>query len=77
MSSADCRGRLVDAAKKLMTDWRHVKDVWRDKQCRQFEKNTMEVLNAEIHATLQAIEQISTTLNRVRRDCSDKEDLGV
>lgn len=77
MSSADCRGRLVDASKKLMTDWRHVKEMWHDKQCRQFEKHTMEVLTAEINATLQAIEQISVTLSRVRHDCSDKEDLGL
>jgi hypothetical protein len=77
MSRADCRGRLVDASKKLMTDWRHVKELWRDKQCHQFEKTTIDVLRAEIQATLQAIEQVNNTLNRVHHDCSEKEDLGI
>ena len=69
MSAIDSRAKLGQAAKKVMLDWYHVKESWRDENCRQFEKNYILPLEASIRSTALAMERMGAMLDKARHDC--------
>ena len=72
MSASDSRAKLVQASKKLLSDWHRVREVWRDENCAQFDKKVVEPLEAHIRAAVLAMEQIATLIDRARHDCRDR-----
>jgi len=71
MSAIDSRAKLIQAGKKLMTDWDRTREVWRDSNARQFDKRFMGPLEAHIRAAALGIERIGTALSSAVHDCQD------
>jgi hypothetical protein len=71
MSAIDGRARLVQAAKKLMTDWQQTRENWRDENARRFEQQYMAPLEANIRAAVLAIERIGSAIEAARHECKD------
>jgi len=69
MSAIDSRAKLVQATKKLMLDWYHVKELWRDENCREFEKRYVEPLEASIRTASLAMERMGAMLDKAEHDC--------
>jgi len=69
MSTSDCIGRLNESSKKLLAEWYQLREVWRDDTSRQFEKQYIDVLCAEVRATIRALEHMDAILYRVRQEC--------
>jgi hypothetical protein len=72
MSVIEGRAKLIKAGKKLMADWYQVKEVWRDENCRQFEKKYIAQLEKDVRAAAQAMEHISAMIAGARRDCGSR-----
>ncbi len=71
MSTIESRAKMIQAAKKLMADWEQAQEVWRDDNCRQFDKKYMAPLQASIRAAAMAMERMETILDSVQKDCAD------
>jgi hypothetical protein len=71
VSTIESRAKLVQAAKKLMTDWQRAQEAWRDDNCQQFDKKYMAPLEADIRAAALALERMETMLDSAQRDCAD------
>jgi hypothetical protein len=71
VSTIESRARLVQAAKKLMADWEQAQEVWRDDNCRQFDKKYMTPLQSSIRAAALALERMETTLEGAQQDCAN------
>lgn len=77
MSATDTKGRLVEAAKVLNSQWQEVQELWRDTNCHRFETQLMDPLALEIKNALLAMDQIDMALTRARRDCSTREEISL
>jgi hypothetical protein len=77
MSVVEGRAKLIKAGKKLMSDWYQVKEVWRDENCRQFEKKYINQLETDIRAAAQAMEHIGAMLASARRDCGSSREVDL
>ena len=71
MSASDSRAKLVQASKKLLSDWHRVREAWRDENTAQFDKKVVEPLEAHIRAAVLAMEQMAALIDRARHDCRD------
>jgi hypothetical protein len=71
VSTVESRARLVQAAKKLLADWEQAQEVWRDDNCRQFDKKYMTPLQSSIRAAALALERMETTLEGAQQDCAN------
>jgi hypothetical protein len=71
VSTIESRARLVQAAKKLLADWEQAQEVWRDDNCRQFDKKYMTPLQSSIRAAALALERMETTLEGAQQDCAN------
>jgi len=71
VSTIESRAKLIQAAKKLMTEWQQVEEAWRDDNCQQFSKNYMAPLEASIRAAAQALERMDAMLAGAQQDCAD------
>jgi hypothetical protein len=69
MSAIDSRAKLGQAGKKLMLDWQHVKESWRDDNSRQFEKTYIQPLESSIRTAALAMERMGALLDKARQDC--------
>lgn len=74
MSMSDSRARLVQAAKKLQSDWRQTQETWLDDNCLQFEKGVMDPLEREVNNTVVAMEHMATLLAQAQHECHSRED---
>ncbi|HON91501.1 MAG TPA: hypothetical protein PLS24_01080 [Sedimentisphaerales bacterium] len=74
MSTADSRAKLVQATKKLLSDWQRVREVWRDDNCLYFDKKYITPLEASIRAATVAMERMAGLIDRAEHDCRDAED---
>ena len=74
MSMSDSRARLVQATKKLKSDWRQTQETWLDDNCRQFEKLVMDPLEREVSSTVVAMEHMATLLAQAQHECNSRED---
>lgn len=77
MSAIEGRAKLVQAGKKLMSDWQETRDNWRDENARRFEQQYMAPLEANIRSAVLAIERIGTAIEAARQDCKDTSGLGL
>jgi len=75
MSAIESRAKLVQAAKKLRLEWEQVREMWRDENCRQFEKKYMERLESDIRAAVVAFERIGTMLHNAQQDCGASKEV--
>jgi len=73
MNAVESRAKIVKAAKNLMADWQQTKEIWRDENCRQFEKKYMAPLEADVRAAVLAIERIGAMLHNAQHDCGDSK----
>lgn len=69
MSAIDSRAKLGQAAKKLMLDWEHAKESWRDENCRQFDKKYMQPLEGSIRTAALAMERMGAMIDKAQHDC--------
>lgn len=77
MSTADSRAKLVQASKKLLSDWQRAKAAWRDQNCRQFEKKYVAPLESDIRAAVMAMERIAALIDKAQHDCQDSRDTSL
>ncbi|MEN6336402.1 MAG: hypothetical protein ABFE01_19280 [Phycisphaerales bacterium] len=77
MSTADSRAKLVQATKKLLSDWQRVREAWRDDNCVQFDKKYVAPLEASIRAATMAMERVAGLIDRAEHDCGDSKDHGT
>jgi len=77
MSTADSRAKLVQASKKLLADWQRVREVWRDQNCVQFDKQFIAPLESSIRAAVTAMERMAAMIDRAEHDCRDGGDSDV
>ena len=75
MSAIESRAKLVQAAKKLRLEWEQVREMWRDENCSQFEKNVIAPLEADIRAAVVAFERVGTMLHNARQDCGASKEV--
>lgn len=61
--------RLVNLTRDLLQHWQHTRESWSDGKAREFEDRFVREIEAEVNATLPAIEQLESILQRVRHDC--------
>ncbi len=71
MSTIESRAKVVQAAKKLMTDWQQAQEAWRDDNCRQFDKTYMAPLESSIRAAALALERMGAMLDSAQQECAD------
>lgn len=74
MSVSDSRARLVQATKKLKSDWRKTQETWLDDNCLQFEKRVMDPLEREVNSTVVAMEHMAILLAQAQHECHSRED---
>jgi len=77
MSVIEGKAKLIKAGKRLMADWRQVKEAWRDENCRQFEKKYIAQLETDIRAAAQAMEHIAAMIGNARRDCGSNREVDL
>jgi len=70
MSVNDGHAKLIRASKDFFAHWERIKEDWRDDNCRQFEKKYIDLLQAELMKTRQAMDHIDQILFRLRKDCT-------
>ena len=71
MNTVESRAKMIQAAKKLMSDWQQVQEAWQDDNCRQFDKKYMVPLESSLRAAALAMERMETTLASAQQDCAD------
>lgn len=69
MSEGGHAARLVNLTRELLQRWHQTREVWADVKALEFEQRFIRELEAEVNATLPAIEQLESILQRVRQDC--------
>lgn len=74
MSTSDSRAKLVQAAKKLLSDWQRVQEAWRDENCLQFDKKYVSPLEANIRAAVVAMERMAAMIEKAEHDCGDSRE---
>ena len=68
MSIYDSHAKLTRASKDLFAHWQSTKETWRDETSRQFEKQYLNPLQADLRTATQAMERIGAMINRIRYD---------
>ncbi len=60
---------LNHSLKELYARWAVTQQSWRDETSRAFEANHLAPLEANTRKAVEAMSQMATILNRLRRDC--------
>ncbi len=69
MSASATAAQLVQVTKTFFLEWEKTKESWRDAKSREFEDQFLRELPHHITKTVEAIDEISALLGKVRRDC--------
>ena len=69
MSEGGHSARLVNLTRELLQRWHQTREAWADSKALEFEQRFIRELEAEVNATLPAIEHLESILQRVRQDC--------
>ena len=69
MSEGGHAARLASLTRELLQRWYQTREVWADGKAREFEERFIREIESEVKATLPAIEQLESILQRVRHDC--------
>jgi uncharacterized protein YukE len=60
---------LTAALKTLRELWEGVREVWRDGVGDEFEATVWKTLEAQVNASVQAMDRLTPTLSKAQRDC--------
>lgn len=71
MSLSDSKARLTSAHRDLLIAWNRVSGSWHDDASRAFHERTIEPLDKQIRAGINAIDGMADTLRRVRNECGE------
>jgi hypothetical protein len=63
------RGQLSKIMRELSLHWQEAKMSWQDSRSREFEKNCLEPLEADLKQAVSAMDQMSNLLNRIYTEC--------
>ena len=63
------RGRLQHSYKELMARWEEANAFWDDRVSREFNETYLEPLEPRIRATMEAMEDMSELLRKIKRQC--------
>ena len=69
MGMHEARGTLSKAMKELLLRWRECRAQWDDVQAEEFEATYLFNLESDLKVAGAAMEQMSTLLHQVHRDC--------
>ena len=69
MGMHEARGTLAKAIKELNRRWIETRSEWADAQMEQFENTYMRNLESDLKTATTAMEQMTSLLHQVRRDC--------
>lgn len=69
MGMQEARGTLAKAFKDLTLRWNEARAQWDDAQAEQFEETYLRNLESDLKVAASAMDQLSTVLHQVRRDC--------
>ncbi len=69
MSIESSRTRLQASIKELMLKWDKANAYWDDKVSRDFKETVLNPLEPKIRVTMEAMEEMSGLLHRLKRDC--------
>jgi len=69
MSEGGHAARLANLTRELLQRWHQTREAWADGKAREFEDRFIREIESEVNATLPAIEQLASILQRVRHDC--------
>ena len=69
MSIESSRTRLQQSIKELMLKWDKANAYWDDKVSRDFKETVLNPLEPKIRVTMEAMEEMSVLLHRLKREC--------
>lgn len=69
MSVESSRTRLQQSIKDLMLKWDKANAYWDDTVSRDFKETVLDPLEPKIRVTMEAMEEMSGLLQRVKREC--------
>ena len=69
MSIESSRTRLQASIKELLLKWDKANAYWDDKVSRDFEETVLNPLEPKIRITMEAMEEMSGLLQRLKREC--------
>jgi hypothetical protein len=61
---------LNNALKELRLQWEETKAVWTDRVCQDFEEHHWNPLEAQVVATLRAMDRLAPVLTKAKQECS-------
>jgi len=64
-------GRLKHAAAELREHWQAAKEVWTDQVSRDFEKNHLQQLPAQVTQVVAAVQQLADVLEQAEKELED------
>lgn len=72
MSLSSARARMVASHRDLLKAWQKVSESWQDDTARAFEERSIDPIDKQLRAALNAIDTMQDTLRRVRAECGDR-----
>ncbi len=64
-----CASSLAHASKNLSREWRETEGHWRDAKAREFEREYLADIPAQIAKAVEAMEELDRVLRKVRSEC--------
>ena len=71
MSLSDSKARLNSAHRDLMHAWYRIEQAWRDDTSRAFKERSIDPIDKQPRAAMNALDMMDETLRRVRNECGD------
>ncbi len=71
MSLSDSKARMNLAHRDLLFAWHKVEQVWRDDTARAFKERSIDPIDRQLRAAMNALDLMEETLRRVRNECGD------
>ena len=71
MSLSDSKARLNSAHRDLMHAWYRIEQAWRDDTSRAFQERSIDPIDKQLRAAMNALDMMDETLRRVRNECGD------
>ncbi|MFM7134745.1 MAG: hypothetical protein ACKO0W_10555 [Planctomycetota bacterium] len=72
MSLSDSRARLNSAHRDLLIAWHRARESWHDDVARTFFERSIEPIDAQLRAAINALESMDEVLRRVHNECGDR-----
>lgn len=72
MSLSSARAKMLASHRDLIEAWRRANESWRDDTARAFEERSIDPIDKQLRAALNALETMEDLLRRVRSECGDR-----